>query len=274
MADKKVNKTTGNVPPTSESTNPVQESKTTFHTETVDLPSGGKTYPADSPLAVGKIEIKYMTAKEEDILTSQNLIKQGIVIDKLLESLIVTPGVRPDDLLMGDKNGLLVAARVLAYGPEYTVNVTHPTSGEEFEHTFNLTDCPYKELPDDVDYTENIFEYTLPISKQKITFKTPTGADERRIAKTTDALKKKLGRESSVSARMKETIVAIDGETNKLTINTAVDNMLARDALSYRREMARITPDIIMQQDIEWEGESISVGVPMDIEFFWPKTLA
>ena len=89
-----------------------------FPSEVVDLPSGGKVYGKDSPISNGKIEIKYMTAKEEDILTSQNLIKKGIVIEKLLESLIVTPGVRVEDLLVGDKNAVMIAARILAYGPE------------------------------------------------------------------------------------------------------------------------------------------------------------
>ncbi len=269
MADKK-NKTTSELPVDNVST----QKKPTYHTETIDLPSGGRCYPEDSPLSSGKVELKYMTTKEEDILTSQNLIKQGIVIDRLLDSLIVTPGVQSEKLLMGDKNGLLVAARVLAYGPEYTVKVNHPDSGDEIEHTFNLTDCPYKELPDDVDYSENKFTYILPVSKQEITYKILYGQDERELSKTTDALKKKLGRDSQVSARLKQTITAVDGDTNKLSINTCVDNMLARDALAFRREIARISPDIIMEQEIEWEGESISVGVPMDIEFFWPKTIS
>tara|TARA_B100000579_G_scaffold421809_1_gene423064 strand:- start:1895 stop:2698 length:804 start_codon:yes stop_codon:yes gene_type:complete len=245
-----------------------------YHTETVDLPSGGKTYPEDSPLAKGVVEVKYMTTKEEDILTSQNLIKQGTVIDKLLESLIVTPGVKVNDLLMGDKNGLLVASRVLAYGAEYTVNAQHPNTGETIEHTFNLTDCPYKDLPEDVDYTENEFEYKLPIGKNVIKFKIATGDDEDRINKTTKALQKKLGRESGISARLKEIILSVDGDNNKLGINNFVDNMLARDALAFRREIQRITPDIIMEQDIEWEGDTISVVIPMDIEFFWPKTIS
>ena len=86
-----------------------------YPTETIDLPSGGKLYPQDSPLSSGKIEIKYMTAKEEDILTSANLIKKGVVIDRLLDSIIVTEGVGIDDLILGDKNAIMVAARILAY---------------------------------------------------------------------------------------------------------------------------------------------------------------
>ncbi len=90
------------------------ESKFKLPTETVDLPSKGLLYPEDSPLAKGTIEMKYMTAKEEDILTNQNYISDGTVIDKLLQSLIVTEGVNFNELLVGDKNAIMVAARILS----------------------------------------------------------------------------------------------------------------------------------------------------------------
>ncbi len=129
-----------------------------FPTEVIDIPSGGKIYPKDSPLADGKIEIKYMTTKEEDILMSENLIKKGVVIDKLLDSLIVTKGVTQESLVLGDKNAVLVAARILAYGPDYTCEVTNPNNPEQkVEHTFDLTECPFKTISDDVDYSNNFF---------------------------------------------------------------------------------------------------------------------
>jgi len=92
-----------------------------FPTEVVDLPSQGLLYPKDSPLSSGTIEIKYMTAREEDILTSANLIKKGIVIDKLLEALIIDKSIKLDDMLLGDKNAILIASRILAYGKDYEV---------------------------------------------------------------------------------------------------------------------------------------------------------
>ena len=101
-----------------------------FPSEVIDLPSEGKLYPEGHPLKDGKIEIKYMTAKEEDILTSQNLIKKGVVIDRLIDSLILTDGVKQDDLVLGDKNAVMVAARILAYGPEYACEVTNPNTSE------------------------------------------------------------------------------------------------------------------------------------------------
>ena len=152
-----------------------------FPSEVIDLPSEGKLYPEGHPLKDGKIEIKYMTAKEEDILTSQNLIKKGVVIDRLLDSLILTKGVTTDDLILGDKNAVMVAARILAYGPEYVCEVTNPNNGQTLNHTFNLADCPFKELPGDVDYSKNEFNLELPISKATLTLKFLTGIDETNV---------------------------------------------------------------------------------------------
>ena len=139
--------------------------KQKFPSEIIDLPSGGKLYGKESPLYQGKIEIKYMTAKEEDILTSANLIKKGAVLEKLMDSLILTPNVKTSDLVTGDKNAIMIAIRILAYGPEYSAEVTHPTTEEKVIHKFNLSDCPYKVLPSDVDYSTNEFDFQLPISK-------------------------------------------------------------------------------------------------------------
>ena len=130
-----------------------------FPTEIIDLPSKGLVYSKESPLHEGKLELKYMTTREEDILMSQNLIKKGVVIDKLLDSLIVTKNVKQADLILGDKNAVLVAARILAYGPEYSVEVTNPNDLEQkIQHTFDLSKCPFKPLPD-VDYSDNSFNW-------------------------------------------------------------------------------------------------------------------
>ena len=155
-----------------------------FPTEVIDLPSRGKVYIKDSPLSSGKLELKYMTTREEDILMSENLIKKGVVIDKLLSSLIVTKGVNHKDLILGDKNAVLIAARILAYGPEYTVEVTNPNNlDEKVKHTFDLSQCPFKVLPKGVDYSNNSFDFTTPIGKNKLKFKLLTGHDEKLIDK-------------------------------------------------------------------------------------------
>ena len=242
-----------------------------FPSEVIDLPSEGKLYPEGHPCKDGKIEIKYMTAKEEDILTSQNLIKKGIVIDKLLNSLIVTNGVKCEDLIIGDKNAVMVAARILAYGPEYVCEVTNPNTGQAITHTFNLADCPFKKLPEDV--TENKFEVTLPISKKKITFKLLTGKEEILINEELKA-SEKINAEvkPELTTRLRHTIISVDGDDSQATISNFVQNMLARDSMHLRSEIREVTPDIELSQEIEIEGESVKVDIPMTVGFFWPDS--
>jgi len=242
-----------------------------FPSEVIDLPSEGKLYPEGSPLREGKLEIKYMTAKEEDILTSQNLIKKGLVIEKLLDSLILTKGVKSEDLIIGDKNALMVAARILAYGPEYPCEITNPNTGEQLTHVFNIADCPFVKLPKDVD--GNNFDFELPVSKQKITFKLLSGKDERMINNELDKIKK-LGTQiiPELTTRLRYLITSVDGETKQNVINSFVENMLSKDSLSLRQEITKVTPDIDLSQEIDIEGDTVKVDIPMTVNFFWPDT--
>ena len=242
-----------------------------FPSEVIDLPSQGKLYPKNSPLSSGKIEIKYMTAKEEDILTSQNLIKKGLVIDKLLNSLILTEGVNSDDLIVGDKNAVMVAARILAYGKEYECEVINPETGEKQSHIFDLTECPFKKCPDNI--TKNEFEIKLSVSKSVVKFKILTGKEETEVSKELEAITKKV-RPSVVpelTSRLKKSVIEVDGETNQLKINTFVDNMLARDSMELRKKINDVSPDIEMKQEIEVEGDTVEVVIPMTVNFFWPE---
>ena len=241
-----------------------------FPSEVIDLPSEGRLYPKDSPLSNGKIEIKYMTAKEEDILTSANLIKKGVVIDRLLDSLILTNGVKVEDLILGDKNAVMVAARILAYGPEYICDVTNPNTGEVSTQTFNLADCPFKKLPKDI--TENKFETTLPVSKKKITFKILTGKDEVDINKDLQASKKLGSVSPELTTRLRYMITSVEGDESQSTISNIAVNMLARDSMYLRGEMKKITPDIELEQEIEIGGDTVKVDIPMTVGFFWPDT--
>jgi len=242
-----------------------------FPSEVIDLPSEGKLYPKEHPCSDGKIEIKYMTAKEEDILTSQNLIKKGVVIDRLLDSLILTPGVKCNDLVLGDKNAVMVAARILAYGPEYPCDVTNPQTGETLNHTFNLADCPFKKLPEGV--SENNFEVTLPISKKKVTFKLLTGAEEKVIDEELQA-SKKTGSDVSpeLTTRLRHTITSVDGDESQSTINNFVQNLLASDSMHLRKDISKGAPDIELSQEIEIGCESVKVVIPMTVGFFWPES--
>jgi len=241
-----------------------------FPSEMIDLPSKGRLYSKDSPLKDGKIEVKYMTAKEEDILTSQNLIKKGVVIDKLLNSLILTKGVSCDDLLLGDKNAVMVASRILAYGPEYPCEITHPTTGDNIKHTFNLADCPFKEIDESV--TENSFECELPISKTKIKFSLLTGKQESLIEKDLQAHQKiGSGVSPELTTRLRYLITEVDGESKQSIINNTAINMLARDSMFLREELNKVSPDILLEQEIDLGGETVLVDIPMTVGFFWPK---
>tara|TARA_R110002074_G_C12373409_1_gene651717 strand:- start:245 stop:991 length:747 start_codon:yes stop_codon:yes gene_type:complete len=242
-----------------------------FPSEIIDLPSEGKLYPKDSPLSSGKVEIKYMTAKEEDILTSANLIKKGLAVDTLLNSLIVDKDIVLDDLILGDKNAVMVAARVLAYGPEYTCDIKDPNTGETITHTFNLAECPFKKLPKGV--TENNFNIELPVSKTKIEFKILTGKEEKLIEKELASVKK-LGTTVSpeLTTRLRYLIVSVDGDDSQPTVNQFVQNMLARDSLFLRQKLQKFSPDIEMKQEIEVGGDVVEVDVPLTTEFFWPSS--
>ena len=241
----------------------------TFPTEIVDLPSKGYFYPETSPLSSGKLELKYMTAKEEDILTSQNLIKQGTVIDILLQSLIVDKTVKVEDLLIGDKNAIMVAARILGYGKDYDFTY----DGEE--QKVDLTTLKPIELDESqLKKGSNQFEYVLPKSERKITFKLLTGKDEKNIDAEVKA-REKLGGSSTgeLTTRLKNIITSVDGNVDRSYINNFVDNeFLSIDSLEFRKHMATVTPDIDMTTTIMVDGEETEVTIPVTVRFFWPST--
>ena len=241
----------------------------TFPTEIVDLPSKGYFYPETSPLSSGKLELKYMTAKEEDILTSQNLIKQGTVIDILLQSLIIDKTVKVEDLLIGDKNAIMVAARILGYGKDY--DFTYDGQEQKVDLT---TLKPIKLDESQLKKGSNQFEYVLPKSERKITFKLLTGKDEKNIDAEVKA-REKLGGSSTgeLTTRLKNIITSIDGNVDRSYINNFVDNeFLSIDSLEFRKHMATVTPDIDMTTKIMVDGEETEVTIPVTVRFFWPST--
>jgi predicted component of type VI protein secretion system len=252
----------------------IQEEKYQFPTEDVTLPSKGLLYPEGHPLRSGVIKMKYMTAKEEDILTNQNFIKNGTVINKLLQSLIVTP-VSYNDLLIGDKNAILIAARILGYGADYTFEYVSPNTGDKEEVTIDLTELDDKELDESLMIEgRNEFAFTLPTSKVEITFKFLTHGDEEKIQKELKGLKK-LNKQSSseLTTRLKHTLLSVNGDRDIKTIREFVDNrFLARDSKAFRNYLSEIMPDINMQVDLDLEnGDTIEdVNIPLGISFFWP----
>ena len=240
-----------------------------FPTEIVDLPSKGYFYPETSPLSSGKVELKYMTAKEEDILTSQNLIKDGTVIDILLQSLIVNKEIKVEDLLIGDKNAIMLAARILGYGKDYEFTY------DGKEQKIDLTILEPKEIDfSKVKKGQNQFDYELPKSKRKLTFKLLIGRDEKNIDAEVKA-RKKLGGNATgeLTTRLKNIITSVDGNVDRAYINSFVDNeFLSIDSLEFRKHMLSITPDIDMTTKIMIDGEETEVTIPVTVRFFWPST--
>jgi len=256
----------------------MSEQKYAFPTEVLSLPSKGLLYPKDHPLSSGQIDVKYMTAKEEDILTSSNLIEKGLVVDRLLESVIADPKVKLDDLLIGDKNALMVGTRVLGYGKDYVVNMTDPDTSLEVEHSFDLTALNHKKVDEKLFKNgENKFEFELPNTKRKIEFKLLTHNDERNIDKELKALtklSKVTGIDNTLTTRLKTQIISVDGESDKLKIANFVDNQfLALDTRAFRKYVESITPDINFKVEyISQIGETHTVDVPIGIRFFWPDS--
>ena len=241
-----------------------QVTKTKFPTEMVELPSKGLLYSKENPLSSGQIEMKYMTAREEDILTNQNYIQQGTVLDKLLESLIVSK-VDLKDMVIGDKNAILIASRILGYGQEYEFE----TGGKHYN--VDLTTLKDKELPEDVDYTKgNNFFYTLPASGIEVGFKLLTHGDESAIESELKGLKKIYpnGGAPELSTRLKYMITSVGGNTDRKVVREFVDDeLLARDSRSLRQEIKRISPDV----DLTIQGDGgEDITLPISLNFFWP----
>tara|TARA_R110000803_G_scaffold55262_1_gene112135 strand:- start:2867 stop:3610 length:744 start_codon:yes stop_codon:yes gene_type:complete len=237
-----------------------------FPSEVVDLPSKGKLYSKESSLSSGTIEMKYMTAKEEDILTNQNYITKGIVIDKLLQALIVDKTVDYNELLVGDKNALLVAARILGYGKDYEFDF----AGEK--EVVDLSLLENKTLHKEVEEaTENSFNYTLPTSGAVITFKLLNHGDEQKIDQEVKGLKR-INKESSaeLSTRLKHMVIAVNGDSEVKTVRAYVDNQfLARDSRAFRNYLRDFQPDVDMKFYPE-NGPEGGVDIPIGVNFLWP----
>ena len=251
-----------------------------FPTEIVDLPSKGLVYPEDNPLSGGRVEMKYMSAKEEDILTSQNLIQKGVVIDKLLQSLIVSD-IDYNDLIIGDKNALMIAARVYGYGKDYPSTVTCPKCGNVEDTLIDLTLLKVHVLADEVYNRENKYEFELPLSKKTLGFKLLTHADENKINDELRHMKdfhKKSGKKDATSneftTRLKYVITSVDGDLTTKAIRGFVDNqLLSKDSLAFRTHLKELSPDVdmVFEYNCAECGGVTDMGVPMTVEFFWPE---
>jgi hypothetical protein len=257
-------------------TEAAQSPKLDFPTEIIDLPSRGQFYPEGHPLSSGKIELKYMTAREEDILSSASLIKQGVVLDKLLQALIVTK-VKFDEILLMDKNAIFIAARVLAYGNDYGVELECPSCGVKHNEHIDLSSFEEKEV-DWSGFTpgQTTFDFELPVSKKKLALKFLTQGDEKAISEDLKAAKKVskfTGVDPELTTRLKYMIASVDGNTDKTMIAEFAKNMLSRDSLALREYLKKVTPDIDTTFAFDCNScdyENLKMAVPITVQFFWP----
>lgn len=243
-------------------------------TATVPLPSRGYYYPTDHPLSKGEIEMKYPTAREEDILASRALIKKGTVVDVFLKALIISPQFDYSSLLVGDRNGIMLASRILAYGPEYRVTMTCPNCEEKNRIVINLNEIQSKGI--DFDQTEqntSEFKFKLPTSEQTVTFQLLTQGSADALDEEVKKMKKiNFGRSNELTTRLKHIITAVDGETKTGVVRNFVDNMLSRDSLALRDYIRSVTPDIDLSSTHICDSCTAEndISVPLDAGFFWP----
>jgi|TARA_R110002073_G_scaffold284862_2_gene449176 hypothetical protein len=248
-----------------------------FPTEIVPLPSRGLVYPTDHPLSSGQVEVKYMTAKEEDILTNTNLLKTGRALDALYASLIVGNGegemVSLEDMIVGDKSALMLATRILGYGAEYPITVLDDAANE-FEHTVDLNTLKIKKVDYSVYKNTRELDYTLPVAKSVVTFKLKNSKEENALTKVI-AQMAKAGKHAGITTGLKHSIVAIDGDRDAKAISDFIDTkLIARDSLQLRLYMAQITPDYDLTISIDRPDKGVvkELQLPIDTDFFWPRS--
>jgi hypothetical protein len=241
-------------------------------TEIVKLPSKGLVYPKENPLASGELEMKYMTAKEEDILTNSNFIQQGIVFDKLFQSMIVSK-INYDDLITGDKDAIMVAARILGYGKNYEINFKNPNTDIEEKFVVDLSALKEKDVDLSIFNNKGEVKFKLPNTGNEVVFKLLTHGDERSIESETKA-RSKVSISNNVTLRLKHQIVEVNGERDKSFIRNFIDNgLLANDSIALRKYVKSITPGIDFTFTFVGSDGYVEEGVslPMGLSFFYPE---
>ncbi len=248
-------------------------------TEIIDLPSKGTLYPQGHPLH-GKdtIEIKQMTAKEEDMLTSRSLLQKGVALDRVLSSIIIDKSINADTLLVGDRNALIIAARISAYGNEYNTKVTCPACGTVQEYNFDLNQQNVYSGSDVEEFvtdtaTDGIFTTKLPRTGLNIGFRVLTGADERRLIEGVEMDRKnKKVHERNVTRQLLNMIVSVNDNTTNEAVNYVVENLPSVDVRHLRQAYKAASPNVDLTQHFECNncGHEQDMEVPLNADFFWP----
>jgi hypothetical protein len=247
-------------------------------TEFVELPSRGKGYPEGHPLCGEEvIEIRFMTAKDEDILSSQTLLKKGLAIERFMQNIIIDKNIRTNSLMVGDRNAIIIAARKSGYGNMYETKVTCPGCGEVSEFAFDLNNPTIKEsdLNEEFNISETnqgTFMVVAPLSKFKVELRILTGQEELNLAEKMKSRKKKKLAEALVSDQLKLMIVSVEGSDSRHTVNAYVNNMPTQDSRFLRFAYKAISPDVKVTEDFECNscGHEQELEVSFGADFFWP----
>jgi len=245
--------------------------------DAVTLPSLGKVYPIGSPLHNAEyVQVRHLTAADEDILTSRSLLRTGKAIDTLLANCLIDKTINPEDLLSGDKNAILTYLRVSGYGPEYKVEISCPGCAEDINYEFDMSVLEMNPLSLEPTLAgENCFDFVMP-SGTNIEFKFLNSAEEKEISDTQEKIKKKTNSpiDKNVTTRLKQQIISLNGNSDLTLINDYVDNMPVRDSRSFRSYLEKHNPDVIMKQSFNCThcGDSQEVDIPISVSFFWPDT--
>ena len=274
-----------NAPPTSADP-PIQQAQQTEEilqfvtpTEFVELPSRGKFYPSEHPLHnVETLEVRHMTAKDEDILTSRSLLKKGVAIDRFLQNIIVDRRVKVGELLIGDKNAIIIASRISGYGARYDANVLCPSCASSVAFDFDLNQCEITDVDSyeqfDVELTnDNTFIIHLERSHLDVEVRLMTSKDEVFLLQLAERRRKKKLPESNLTDQFRKIIISVNGNTDQNYVESFIQNMPAIDSRSLRTTYQNIIPNIDMSHgftcsECSFEGE---VSVPFGANFFWPK---
>tara|TARA_Y100000310_G_C20645252_1_gene796195 strand:+ start:598 stop:1494 length:897 start_codon:yes stop_codon:yes gene_type:complete len=248
-------------------------------TEMVDLPSRGKYYPEGHPLCnAEEIEIRYMTAKDEDVLNSRALLKKGIAIDRFLQGIVVNKNIKVDSLLIGDRNAIIVSSRITGYGEDYNTRVTCPNCGSTSSHDFNLEEALEVQYGHDFEGMNivptqiNTFVVTLPRTEVAVEVRLMTGNDEKRLLKMSESKKRNNLPDAVLTDQFKAFIVAINENSEPALINKFIDLMPAIDARYLRKAYSQIIPNVALKNDFMCEGCDYDqiIDIPFTAEFFWP----
>ena len=243
----------------------------------VMLPSKGMIYPEGSPLHnLEEVEVRHLTATDEDILTSRALLRSGKAIDTMLSNVIMNKSIKIDELISGDKNAILTFLRITGYGPEYPVEIDCPGCGDTIKHEFDLGKLTMRfldVLP--VSPGENRFSFQLP-SGMEIEFKLLNSAEDAQITEEQDKLKRTTNSplEKNVTTKYKHQIISVDNNEDQTFINNFVNAMNLRDSRAFRTYLEEVEPDVNMKQDFKCRmcGHTEEVDIPITVGFFWPES--